>query len=331
MKRVARLLLLLFLVAAPLLADTVSRELELPGEPALGATLEMPAVRTGEIPGVVLMHGSGPQDRDCTMPIGLTGIHPFRRFSSELSKRGFAVLRYDKRSYALRGSKDPQKDILSLTPEQFIDDAALACRILAAQPEVDSTRIFLLGHSQGGTFAPYVAQRCELAGLVMLAPGVLPFRKQVEYQLNYQLKILQEQNTLGVMAPTIAKTKDILKQYKQLFKTLDDPGLSEDKVVGGATVRFYRQYDRLSEGFVEAVKELELPALIVNGDADLKCPKELLEKLAPELKEKSDLKIVYREGTSHEFYRNKYLTFDAGAAEAVADWMAGVTRLTELK
>jgi dienelactone hydrolase len=302
-------------------AQTETREIELPLDVPLGATLEYSATSKGQkMPGVVLMHGSGPLDRDCKIPVGIAGIHPFRHLSKELAQRGFVVLRYDKRSYYAK-ENNVKSMLAGLTLKRFVTDAAVACQTLSRQPEVDADRIYLVGHSQGGTLSPWVAKETSLAGIVMLAPGILSFRGQVEYQLDYQIKVMEESNRMGLMNSKIAQTKKIQAQYRELFVKLDDPGLKESDLLGGATVKFYRQYDEMGAQFVAETQKLKVPVLLINGTADLKCPEPLLKTKEAALQENPLLTIEYREGMSHELYRNNYLQFDAGVAELIAEWI----------
>lgn len=324
MQRFLTVLLMLCLFSFPTLAETTSREITLPTDVPLGATIELPAGDSKNLPGIVLMHGSGPQDRDCTIPIGMIGIHPFRRLSQDLAERGFVVLRYDKRSYYAK--KNNRMDLLpSLLPSTFIDDAVTACNTLAEQPEVEPARVYLVGHSQGGTFAPSVANKVKLKGVVMLAPGILGFQEQVKYQLNYQVKELEKQNTLGVLNSKIKQTKEVFAQYQQLFDKLENEKLADTEILGGATVKYYRQYQTISSRFLSDAASLKIPSLIINGTKDLKCPAELLKEHESKLTKNSKLTIVYRDGTAHELYQSRYTRFDSGVPEKIAQWVKSDT------
>jgi dienelactone hydrolase len=162
------------------------REIELrvgDGDTALPATLALPA-GDGPFPAVVLVHGSGPHDRDQT--IGPN--KPFLDIARGLAERGIAVLRYEKRSKAR-----PQDYAGGVTIDnETTDDALLAVAALRAQPEVDPKRVFVFGHSQGGMMAPRIGARDpQIAGLILLAAPARPLLDLVIEQ-NRRLAILND-------------------------------------------------------------------------------------------------------------------------------------------
>lgn len=145
----------------------------------LPATLSLPQ-GAGPFPAVVLVHGSGPHDRDAR--IGPNA--PFRDIAHGLAARGIAVLRYDKRSYAAPESLAGGK--LSLDGETT-DDAVAAVALLAGHPDIDAQRIYVFGHSQGALLAPRIAARSgRVAGLVLLAPPARPVLDLLLEQLRAQ-------------------------------------------------------------------------------------------------------------------------------------------------
>jgi alpha-beta hydrolase superfamily lysophospholipase len=135
----------------------------------LAGTLTVPDRGTGPFPAVVLVHGSGPEDRD--EAIGPNAV--FLQLSNALSNAGYAVLRYDKRGVAKSGGA-----LFSGTRQHLLDDVRAAVRFARAQAEVDRTRIVLLGHSEGGELVPTVALRePAVAGVILMAPAALPLAK----------------------------------------------------------------------------------------------------------------------------------------------------------
>jgi pimeloyl-ACP methyl ester carboxylesterase len=130
----------------------------------LAGTLTIPE-GAGRHPAVVLISGSGPQDRDET----LVEHKPFLVLADYLTRRGIAVLRYDD-----RGTAGSSGNFSSATTADFARDAAAVVDFLRAHARIDPARIGLVGHSEGGLVAPLVAAERKDVALVALlaAPGV---------------------------------------------------------------------------------------------------------------------------------------------------------------
>ncbi len=130
----------------------------------LAGTLTLPPGE-GPFPAIIMITGSGAQDRDET----IVGHKPFAVIADDLSRRGVAVLRYDDRGFG-RSTGDFAKAGI----EDFAADATAALNWLSTQPRIDPRRIGLLGHSEGGVVAPMVASKDRRVASVVLiaAPGV---------------------------------------------------------------------------------------------------------------------------------------------------------------
>jgi uncharacterized protein len=140
-----------------------SEEVSFGSEPfVLNGTITVP-IGAASWPGVVLVHGSGPHDRDES--IGAN--KPFRDLAEGLASRGVVVLRYDKRTF-LHGRRIGNR--ISIDDEVVID-ALAAMELLASRSEIDRRRVFVLGHSLGAQLAPEIALRAhDVAGAILLAP-----------------------------------------------------------------------------------------------------------------------------------------------------------------
>jgi pimeloyl-ACP methyl ester carboxylesterase len=130
----------------------------------LAATLTIPQGK-GPFPAVVLITGSGPQDRDES----LLGHKPFLVLSDYLTRKGIAVLRADD-----RGTGKSTGDFAAATTADFATDTEAGVAYLKTRPEIDPHKIGLIGHSEGGVIAPMIAARDhDIAFIVMMAgPGV---------------------------------------------------------------------------------------------------------------------------------------------------------------
>ena len=123
-----------------------------------------PADPTFKLPAILLLSGSGPQDRDETL-----GDHkPFAVWADFLTKLGFVVLRVDDRGVG-SSTGDP-KFLESTTTASYVSDAQAAIRFLYTQPMVDTMRIFVLGHSEGANVAVKLANaQTDISGVISLA------------------------------------------------------------------------------------------------------------------------------------------------------------------
>jgi len=240
--------------ATPVPADASYQEREFPvgtGDQALAATLAMPK-GTGPFPAVVLVHGSGPQDRNET--IGPN--RPFLDIARGLAAQGIAVLRYEKRSKA-RPQDFTGKSFT--VDDEVTDDAVAAITTLRAQPGIDGKRVFVLGHSQGGMLAPRIAQRSgQVTGLILFAA---PARSL--------LTILPEQNRylLAKQGPATPQAQAFLDKLDAQIANVrgNAPDDSTDTPLG-LPARYWRSLEAIDP--VAEAKALNLPLLLLQGGRD---------------------------------------------------------------
>src|SRR5215216_4982643 len=170
------------------------------------AQLTIPAVGNGPFPGVLLIAGSGIRDMNESLDYvridNQTGSKvypptPFFQIAEYLSERGFAVLRYDKRGIGENGTILDSNAWGNLTFNDLKQDAEKALAVLAQQPEVDPSRITILGHSEGTVIAPRVAidNTTKVRNIVLMGAAA-----QNVYELGYfqnvDLKVLYAEKVL---------------------------------------------------------------------------------------------------------------------------------------
>jgi dienelactone hydrolase len=211
---------------------------------ALSGTLTLPT-DLGPFPGAVLVHGSGPQDRDETVGPN----HVFKDLGEGLSSRGIAVLRYDKRTFQYKDrlmKMDPKSITLD---DEVVNDAVAAVLVLKSTPGVDSTRVFVVGHSLGALLAPEIAVRSHAAGAVLLAP---PGRPPWEI-------IVAQMKTMGAPAADVAEAERKGAKIKE--------GKLGDETLIGLPQSYWR--DWASRDGVAMAKRMSGPVLILRGDRDI--------------------------------------------------------------
>ncbi|MGZ5381727.1 MAG: alpha/beta fold hydrolase [Thermoanaerobaculia bacterium] len=227
--------------------QVVSGVMSLPG------TLAMPA-GDGPFPGVVLVHGSGPQDRDET----IGGFRPFQDLAQGLASRGIAVLRYDKRTKVYQKELAGSRDMT--IRQEVIDDALAAVQLLRATAHVDPKRVFLAGHSLGGLLAPRIgALDGSLAGIVLLAAPSRPMSEVIRDQARFLLEAGAPEAQRR-MAPGILKEADALAD---LYAGRPGP---PSGLILGASVSYW--LDLRSQPSREAARSLGRPILVLQGERD---------------------------------------------------------------
>jgi pimeloyl-ACP methyl ester carboxylesterase len=225
------------------------------GSPPLKATLTLPA-GNGPFPAVVLVSGSGPNDQDETVGPN----KPFLDIAVGLAARGIASVRYDKRT------RDYPRSLnrTTATPTQeYVPDALAAVHLLEREGAVDPHRIFVLGHSQGGTYAPLIAKRApELAGVILLAAGSEPLGAAMLRQVRYLATL---------PGPTGSQAKAQLPKITRIAAEIDNPAaLAKESpgtlLVGGAGPAYYLSGLRYHE--VATARSIPQPLLLLQGDRD---------------------------------------------------------------
>ncbi len=214
------------------------------------------------VPAVVLVHGSGPNDRNET----IMGNQPFRDLAEGLASRGIAVLRYDKRT-KVYGLKMAQVKDLTVR-EETVDDAARAVDLLRDQPEIDAKRVFVLGHSLGGYLLPMILQQSgKAAGGIALAGSTRPLEdivlEQMEYLIPIQTAGSEEAKKEG------QKKLDEARRAVAAIKAIEpgkEPSGADAPVLLGMPAHYLLALRGYNPTAVAA--GLHLPLLILQGERD---------------------------------------------------------------
>lgn len=224
-----------------------SVELKL-GDFAVRAVLTLPP-SVSKAPAIVMMGGSGPSDADET----IGALKPFRDIADGLAANGVATLRYSKSAVRALETK-------RFTPtDEYQPDAVAALELLSHRDDIDATRIFLLGHSLGGTMAPRVASaEPRFRGVILMAAATPDLAAHVVRQVAYMTSI-------GQASP------DSIQAANAFAAEVDAPGLQPDSAIssplaGGATGAYF--LDLRNYNAVATARALPVPMLLLQGDRD---------------------------------------------------------------
>ncbi|MCW5767029.1 MAG: alpha/beta fold hydrolase, partial [Phycisphaeraceae bacterium] len=318
----------------------------------LAGTLTWPKGEPGtRHPAVVLITGSGPQDRDET----LLTHKPFLIIADHLSRRGFAVLRLDDRGVGGSTSPTPGPDSLV-----FATDIAAAVDFLAKQPEVDPGRIGLVGHSEGGLIAPIVAsERNDVAFIVLLAGPGVPGREILREQLiaiqrasgvkpqdveraaTQQAVVLDavakgadEATVIGLVREAIGQalaSQPDVPPPEELKEQIEASAAQQAKALTGGWMRTFIRLDPRTY-----LQKVRCPVLALNGELDLQVlPTQNIPEVVGALLRggNGDVTAVVLPGLNHLFQTartgspNEYMLIDETFAPKALDVMTRWLRL----
>ncbi len=288
----------------------------------LPGTLTMPA-GSGPFPAVVLVHGSGPQDRDATL--GPNKV--FRDLAAGLASHGIAVLRYTKRTQQHAGRA---MALTNLTvKEEAIEDALAAVALLRRTAGIDAARVFVLGHSMGGMLAPRIAaEDSALAGLIVLAGATKSLEQAIVEQTRY----------LAMADGDLSDAdRDQLMQVERLAATVraltpGDAGKAES--IGGAPASYWldlRGYDPPA-----LASRLPHPFLVLQGERDYQVTMADFARWRAALESRANVTLRSYPALNHIFMAGSGLSLpaeylvpghvDVQVVDDIARWITDVAR-----
>lgn len=214
----------------------------------LPATLTIPN-GAGPFPAVILVHGSGPNDRDETYGPN----KPFKDLAWGLASRGIVVLRYEKRT---KQYPEEVANLLNFTVnEETVEDAVAGVNFLNNSPVVDHSKIFVVGHSLGGMMAPRIAlQENRIRGLVLLAAPT----RHLEDLILEQSRYLANLSGLN-QSENLAELERLVMRVKSL-------DMNQSEVILGAPKAYW--VDLATYDPVETAQIVHKPMLILQGKRD---------------------------------------------------------------
>ncbi|GAB3989996.1 alpha/beta fold hydrolase [Spirosoma daeguense] len=240
----------------------------------LAGTLTLPK-KDGVFPAVVLISGSGPQNRDSE----LVGHKPFLVLADYLTRNGIAVLRYDD-----RGTAQSKGDFRTATSADFATDVEAAITYLKTRKEINPKQIGLVGHSEGGMIAPMVAQQNKDVGFIVLLAGpgtpidqlMLTQQKLIGKTSGMSDSMLQKAQEINkeafALVKKITNTDSLKRDLMLYFNTLESDTSSTGKQ------RTKAQVNQLSSPWMTyflrynpavALENVKCPVLALNGEKDL--------------------------------------------------------------
>jgi uncharacterized protein len=310
------------------------------GHARLAGTLTLPPGK-GPFPAVVLIAGSGAHDRDET----LFGHKPFLVLADHLTRRGVAVLRYDKRGVAASTG-----DYAGATSADFANDADAAVQLLAARHDIDRRRIGLIGHSEGGLIAPMVAARDpKVAFIVLMAgPGVdgADLLEAQQRRINEVMGLggdrldqasAEEARMIGIVRDAGSPAEADARLRAEADATADRTGtpksLAEARAaeLGSPWFRSFLAYDP-----APALQRLRIPVLALIGSVDVQVPPDQnLPALRAALADDRRATVEELPGLNHLFqpattgapgeYAQIETTLAPVALDTITDWVLQTT------
>lgn len=266
----------------------------------LAGTLTLPK-KNGKFPAVILISGSGPQNRDEE----LLGHKPFLVLADHLTKNGIAVLRFDD-----RGTAKSTGNFKDATTFDFATDVEYAIKYLQTRKEINKNSIGLIGHSEGGIIAPLIASENKDINFIVLMAGsslrgdklLLLQKYKIETQMGINQQVIENNQQIFAGAYEIILNENLEKEVlldtlSQYFISKYGKALPENQknaLINQLTSTWMINFIRLDP--VVYLEKVTCPILAINGNKDLQVPsKENLEVIENIFKKSENTKVKIKE------------------------------------
>lgn len=257
------------------------------GEWPLPGILLIPKNAKKPVPCVVLVQGSGPQDRNATF--GPNRI--FEEIAQGLAKEGIASLRYDKRTKIYPA--EVRKQTVFTLDDETVDDAVEALGKAASDPRLRNAPLFLLGHSFGGMLIPRIARRTSLpSGYIFMAA---PARKMADLY-RAQTRYLLE-NSPGL---TDARKNELTAELEEMLSSGEKTGRLFGETVQPSYWNDLFGYDPLS-----LIESVNCPMLFLQGGRDYQVTAEDLGLWRERLKNNPKASFILYEDLNHMMQKGR--------------------------
>lgn len=264
----------------------LEHEVTIPGEYQLKGTLAAPK-QEGKYPAVLIIAGSGDITRDGTITSLKVETNIYRDLAQMIANLGFVALRYDK-----RGVGESEGDFLKTGMWDLVEDVEAGIKFLKEQSNVDSDRVFLLGHSEGCTLATAVNARTPVSGLIMIsgaAESILDATKRQRDILFGELK--SQKGFKGKLMKLLKIDEKGEKQARKFIQKMLDSKKDVIKV-GFKPVNAKWNREHFQYNVLEDLKKVTCPVLALTGDKDFQANPERLKDLQNYVQGESEYHIV---------------------------------------
>ncbi len=276
---------------------------------------------SAKVPGVILVHGSGPMDRHQTVSLNdpqsqclYPNMYPstvknFRDIASGLSNNGIAVLVYDKRTYTYGTALNEQ----TISINDFIKDAHSAFSFLKNHNRVDSNKLYVAGHSQGALIVPYLSSSAK--GVILLAGAISPVDSLIAAQIQFIY------NKCIDSAQGYLLSQQTFQNFQQIRQNTWPPN---QKLLGAYSF-FWKSWIDKSDSVKDVLLMVNKPILALQGESDFNVPLDNLLRIRS---------ILQLDSTNSKHYPNvnHFLTHDDSVEVSrsiiidIANWIKNKSR-----